>query len=80
TTGGGARGARGRAPGPVRNAVLLSAAAALAAAEPSGGRTVTERLAPALVRAAHSVDSGAAAAVLDRWAGATARYAMEPAA
>ncbi|WP_353051482.1 anthranilate phosphoribosyltransferase [Streptomyces sp. RTGN2] len=67
-------------PGPVRDAVLLSAAAALASAEPSGGRTVTERLAPAVARAADSIDSGAAAGTLDRWVEATAQYAMESAA
>nr|WSW67742.1 anthranilate phosphoribosyltransferase [Streptomyces sp. NBC_00995] len=67
-------------PGPVRDAVLLSAAAALAAAEPSRGRTVTERLAPAVVRAADSIDSGAAAGTLARWTEASARCAMESAA
>ncbi|MEV6463089.1 anthranilate phosphoribosyltransferase [Kitasatospora sp. NPDC004745] len=52
--------------GPVRDAVLLSAAAGLAALEPSR-RPVSERLAAVLPRAAEAVDSGAAAALLKRW-------------
>ncbi|MGA4841741.1 anthranilate phosphoribosyltransferase [Streptomyces sp. G45] len=58
--------------GPVRDAVLLSAAAGLAALEPSD-RTVTERLGAALERAADSLDSGAAAAVLERWISVTTK-------
>ncbi|GGR77854.1 anthranilate phosphoribosyltransferase 1 [Streptomyces aureoverticillatus] len=58
--------------GPVRDAVLLSAAAGLAALEP-GARTVTERLADGMERAAESIDSGAAAAVLERWAAVTTK-------
>ncbi|MFC8917279.1 anthranilate phosphoribosyltransferase [Streptomyces sp. NPDC047821] len=62
------------APGPVRDAVLLSAAAGLAALEPSGGRgSVTERLASGVARAAESIDSGSAAAVLERWAAVTTK-------
>ncbi|MFD4537369.1 anthranilate phosphoribosyltransferase, partial [Kitasatospora sp. NPDC058492] len=53
--------------GPVRDAVLLSAAAGLAALTPSE-QPVVERLAAALPRAAEAVDSGAAAALLKRWA------------
>jgi anthranilate phosphoribosyltransferase len=58
--------------GPVRDAVLLNAAAALAvydapAADPA------EALAPALARAAEAVDSGAAKATLERWIAASAR-------
>jgi anthranilate phosphoribosyltransferase len=52
--------------GPVRDAVLLSAAAVLAADMPSS-LPVAERLRPALAVAAESVDSGAAGHVLDRW-------------
>ncbi|MFJ6694636.1 anthranilate phosphoribosyltransferase [Streptomyces sp. NPDC091272] len=62
--------------GPVRDAVLLSAAAGLAALEPSG-RPVTERLAAGTERAAEAVDSGAAAAVLERWATVTAKLAQQ---
>ncbi|WP_309144510.1 anthranilate phosphoribosyltransferase [Streptomyces sp. BR123] len=58
--------------GPVRDAVLLSAGAALAAAEPARGRTVTERLGAAVAVAASALDSGAARAVLDRWVRASA--------
>ncbi|MEJ5915436.1 anthranilate phosphoribosyltransferase, partial [Pseudokineococcus sp. 1T1Z-3] len=52
--------------GPVRDAVLLNAAAALVAAEGRGGDLLA-RMRSALDRAATSVDSGAAADVLDRW-------------
>ncbi|MFJ8860131.1 anthranilate phosphoribosyltransferase [Streptomyces sp. NPDC102451] len=61
--------------GPVRDAVLLNAAAGLAALEPAAGRSVTERLAAGLGRAAESVDSGQAAAVLERWAALTTKRA-----
>ena len=52
--------------GPVRDAVLLNAAAAIAAADP-GGSSDEQALADGLVRAAAAVDSGAAAAALDAW-------------
>ncbi len=56
--------------GPVRDAVLLNAGAALAvhAAEPG---SVEERLAAGLARATEAVDSGAAQATLERWVAAT---------
>lgn len=59
--------------GAVRDAVLLAAACALVALDeaPSGGRTVTERLAGALPSAERSIDSGAAADVLERWVSAS---------
>jgi anthranilate phosphoribosyltransferase len=61
--------------GPVRDAVLLNAAAALVAADavgaPAGGSLV-ERMGTAMERAAAAVDSGAAAQVLQRWVAATA--------
>lgn len=53
-------------PGPVRDAVLLNAAAALAALSGAPG-SVAERIAAALPAAASAVDSGAAASVLERW-------------
>lgn len=53
-------------PGPVRDAVLLNAAAGLVAYAPGSG-TLGEQLGLALGRAAASVDSGAAAAALSRW-------------
>ncbi|MEH0971418.1 anthranilate phosphoribosyltransferase [Micromonospora sp. CPCC 205546] len=52
--------------GPVRDAVLVNAAAALATQGPLDG-DLTEALRAGLDRAAESVDSGAAARVLDRW-------------
>ncbi|MFN2537449.1 MAG: anthranilate phosphoribosyltransferase, partial [Mycobacteriales bacterium] len=53
-------------PGPVRDAVLLNAAAALAAYDAAAG-PLEERLAAGLGKAAAALDSGEAAAVLDRW-------------
>ena len=54
--------------GPVRDIVLLNAAAALAAAAGvPGPEAVTAALATGYARAAQAVDSGAAAALLDRW-------------
>jgi anthranilate phosphoribosyltransferase len=52
--------------GPVRDAVLLNAAAALAAFD-GVGDDVHEALAAALARAAAAVDDGRAATLLDRW-------------
>jgi anthranilate phosphoribosyltransferase len=52
--------------GPVRDAVLVNAAAALATQGPLDG-DLTEALRAGMDRAAESVDSGAAARVLDRW-------------
>lgn len=56
--------------GPVRDAVLLNAGAALAvyAAEPG---SVEERLLAGIARATEAVDSGAARATLERWVSAT---------
>lgn len=53
-------------PGAVRDAVLLNAAAALVAHAGPGPDLLAD-LRPALDRAARSVDSGAAAATLERW-------------
>ena len=52
--------------GPVREAVLLNAAAAVAAYDAGDGPLV-ERLRAGWTRAAEALDSGAAAALLDRW-------------
>ena len=52
--------------GPVRDAVLLNAAAALAAHAGGQGELV-ERLAAGIETATAALDSGAAAALLDRW-------------
>ena len=53
-------------PGPVRDAVLLNAAAALVALGPGPG-SLLEQLAAGLDRARAALDSGAAADVLRRW-------------
>ncbi|NIJ13470.1 anthranilate phosphoribosyltransferase [Saccharomonospora amisosensis] len=55
-------------PGPVRDAVLVNAAGALAAFEGFSG-DLTADLRAGLVRAAEAVDSGAAADLLARWVG-----------
>jgi len=56
--------------GPVRDAVLLNAAAGVAAHQATRG-TLDERLAAGLAAATRSVDSGAAADVLERWVAVT---------
>jgi anthranilate phosphoribosyltransferase len=60
----------GGEPGPVRDAVLLNAGAALAVYDAPGGR-VDEVLAAGIARAREAVDSGAAQATLDRWVAAS---------
>ncbi|OEV26694.1 anthranilate phosphoribosyltransferase, partial [Streptomyces nanshensis] len=52
--------------GPVRDAVLLNSAAALAALDPTDA-PLSEQIAAGMARAAESLDSGAARAVLERW-------------
>lgn len=64
--------------GPVRDIVLLNAAAGIVSYElfrdsAQVQRPIVERLADAKDRAAASIDSGAAAATLDAWVAATAR-------
>lgn len=59
--------------GPVRRTVLLNAAAGLVAdGTLTGAGTLLERLAVGVALAEAAIDSGAAAAVLDRWRAATA--------
>jgi len=53
--------------GPVREAVLLNAAAALVACDPSAGASLEEQLGAALGVASAAVDSGAAGETLERW-------------
>ena len=66
-------------PGPVRDAVLLNAAAALVALGDAvavrGADDLDEAMAGALATAAAAVDSGAAAAALERWVAASAALA-----
>ena len=57
-------------PGPVRDAVLLNAGAALAVYARPGG-DVDDQLAAGLDRARDALDSGAAAATLERWVAAS---------
>ena len=63
-------------PGPVRDIVLLNAAAALAAETGVGGPgDLYPVMADGLARAAEAVDSGAAQALLERWVKASRRMA-----
>ncbi|MDQ6688518.1 MAG: anthranilate phosphoribosyltransferase, partial [Actinomycetota bacterium] len=57
--------------GPVRDAVLLNAGAALAVHEAADG-SVEDRIAAGIARAIEAVDSGSAAATLHRWVAASA--------
>jgi anthranilate phosphoribosyltransferase len=61
----------GGEPGPIRDAVLLNAAAALAVYDLPAA-PVEEAIPAAYARAAESVDSGAAAGILTRWVEASA--------
>ncbi|MFF2993895.1 anthranilate phosphoribosyltransferase [Streptomyces sp. NPDC057950] len=56
--------------GPVRDAVVLNAAAALVALSPTDASLV-DQLGAAMVKTARAIDSGAARAALDRWVAAT---------
>lgn len=58
-------------PGPIRDIVLLNAAAGLLAHAGPSDAPVAEQLAPHLARAAEAVDSGAGSALLERWVAAT---------
>jgi anthranilate phosphoribosyltransferase len=57
--------------GPIRDAVLLNAAAALVAVDGPGPEPVRDQLAAALPRAAESLDSGAARDALAAWVSAS---------
>jgi anthranilate phosphoribosyltransferase len=65
-------------PGPVRDAVLLNAAAALTAAAPTADGSLADRVAEALLPAAEAIDSGAAAKLLDTWAVRSTELAAAP--
>jgi anthranilate phosphoribosyltransferase len=69
-----AREVLGGAPGPIRNTVLLNSAAAIAAFRGLSDDLHAD-LAAALPAAATAIDSGAAAALLDRWITRTAELA-----
>jgi anthranilate phosphoribosyltransferase len=72
-------GERSAALDPVRDAVLLSAAAALVAHDAARGAgsvaSVGDRLATHLPTVAGAIDSGAAGALLDRWVAVSSRLA-----
>jgi anthranilate phosphoribosyltransferase len=73
-----ARAVLGGQPGPVRETVLLNAAAALAAeAGVPGAESLQPALADGYARAARAVDSGAAQALLGRWVEASQSLAAE---
>lgn len=73
-----ARAVLGGEAGPVRDTVLLNAAAALAVeAGLDGPDDLATALAAGYARAASAVDSGAAETLLDRWAAASHRLAAE---
>ncbi|GLY18651.1 anthranilate phosphoribosyltransferase [Kineosporia rhizophila] len=57
-------------PGPVRDAVVLNAGAALAAAG-NGDGDLVKQISEGVQKATQSIDSGAAADVLERWVAAT---------
>lgn len=57
--------------GPVRDAVVLNAGAALAVYDQAAGE-VNDSLAAGITRASEAIDSGAARATLERWVAATA--------
>ncbi len=60
------------ATGPVRDAVVLNAAAALAAYD-AGAGSLESRLGTGMARASAALDSGAASAALDRWVAVSQR-------
>jgi anthranilate phosphoribosyltransferase len=65
-------------PGPIRDTVVLNAGAALAAAAGvPRAEDLTGALADGCARASAALDSGAAAALLDRWATASQQLAAE---
>ncbi|MDH6678187.1 anthranilate phosphoribosyltransferase [Rhodococcus sp. LBL1] len=63
--------------GPVRDAVLLNAAGAIAAFD-GLEKGLEESLATGMAKAAHAIDSGAATALLERWAALTVELAAAP--
>ncbi|MDA8368499.1 MAG: anthranilate phosphoribosyltransferase [Nocardiopsaceae bacterium] len=65
------------AEGPIRDAVLLNAAAAIAAAQEKPEGSLLESLREGYARAADAVDSGAAATTLDRWVEISQSYAKQ---
>ncbi|WP_187393260.1 anthranilate phosphoribosyltransferase [Arthrobacter echini] len=60
--------------GPVRDAVVLNAAAGLVALEERADGGLVDRIISAMARARASIDSGAAAGVLERWVEVSRSY------
>jgi anthranilate phosphoribosyltransferase len=63
--------------GPIRDAVVLNAAAALAVLD-LGPASLEKRVTAGLVRAGEAIDSGAAAEQLDRWITVSRRMSQKP--
>jgi anthranilate phosphoribosyltransferase len=61
-------------PGPVRDIVLLNAAAALTAFDKPSSDRLLDQLRASMARAAAAIDSGAAKAKLDEWVAATRSF------
>lgn len=59
--------------GPVRDAVVLNAAAGLTALDTEHSEPLADRIRANMLRAEESIDSGAAMASLDRWVAVTSR-------
>ena len=59
------------ATGPVRDAVLLNAAAGMVAYRDTAEGSFEDRMRAAIEKAAHSIDSGAAKSALDAWSSTT---------
>ena len=62
------------AAGPIRDAVLLNAAAGLVALDETADSPLVERIRRAMDRARASIDSGAAASALPRWIDVTRSF------
>ncbi|MHA7262179.1 anthranilate phosphoribosyltransferase [Arthrobacter sp. TMN-37] len=60
--------------GPIRDAVVLNAAAGLVALDEDHEEPLVDRLRAATVRARESIDSGAALAALERWVAVSASF------
>ncbi|MBF6671725.1 anthranilate phosphoribosyltransferase [Glutamicibacter halophytocola] len=65
------------AQGPIRDAVVLNAAAGMVAYEPTNEGSFEERMAIAVAKASASIDSGAARSVLATWSQTTQRIVGE---
>ncbi|WP_404291376.1 anthranilate phosphoribosyltransferase [Glutamicibacter arilaitensis] len=62
------------ATGPVRDAVVLNSAAGMVAFAQEANGSFHERMSAAILRAEHSLDSGAAAKALNTWSSTTSKF------